>query len=235
MISIIIPAYNEADRIVPMLSDIECYCKENPGIISEVIIVDDGSKDATVECAMRYMFRLPLHIERMAKNCGKWAAIREGIHSAKNDALLLLDADGAASIFELKKLNVVEILDEKIAILGSRFLKGATVEGKSGLRSVVSFGYRGYVKFWYWFASGRMNVDDMQAPFKLVFKSHMSGVLLVDRWVGDVELMCCYQGSTRNVPLNFCHKRGSKVSVLTMFSMAFETIKIAWRCRKIYR
>lgn len=246
MISVIIPVYNEENRLPPTLREIEFFIKDsaasemNEGLISEVIIVDDGSRDATVERASYFMMRLPLRIELLSRNCGKWAAVHHGMSVAKEDAVLLLDADGAASIWEAEWMTGCGAKDigwfvrNKVAMFGSRFMRESVVSGKSFLRSVVSRVYGVYARFWYWFATSQRDIGDMQCPWKLIFKSKLRlDELVVERWAGDVELACLYSGRIRSFPVHFCHKRDSKVPFTAIFSMAYETVVVAWRCRKL--
>lgn len=240
MISIVIPSYNEQDRLPSTLREIELFCKSHKDLVSEVIIVDDGSRDSTVERASYFMMRLPMRIERLSRNRGKWAAIHHGIGVAKEDAILLLDADGAASIWEAEWMtgsgakDISWFIKNEIAMFGSRFMRESVVSGKSFLRSVVSRVYGAYARFWYWFAVSQRDVDDMQCPWKLIFKSKLRlDCLVVERWAGDVELACFYSGKIRNFPVHFCHKRGSKIPFTAVFSMAYETVIVARRCRKL--
>jgi glycosyltransferase involved in cell wall biosynthesis len=217
-ITILIPCYNEKLRLPPTL-----------------LIVDDGSKDNTVEEALKFSGKLPLRVVSMPQNMGKWAAIHKGFENVKTDAILLLDADGAASIFELEKVvGLQEILKEKITVFGSRVMSGAEVEGRTLLRNVVSTGYRIFAKacYRYAYAMGASDVDDMQCPWKLVYISKMHGFFFVNQWAGDIELACNVIGRIENLPIRFVHKRGSKVPFTAIFSMAFETMKVAVRVRR---
>ena len=236
-ISVIIPCYNEQWRIPATLEEILVFMSKHPMLLSEIIVVDDGSKDATVErvFAMSEKFKGKLRIERLVQNSGKWAAIHHGMAVAKNDALLILDADGSASINELEKFDVRACLSKRTLIFGSRFMDGATINGKSISRSIVSRGYRAYVLFMYWFATGKHDVDDMQAPFKLVYKSRISRPMFVDRFAGDIELACALESKIRNHPLQFVHRAGSKVSVAASWNMFWETLRVVRFQRKFLK
>lgn len=234
MISIVIPMFNEGERICPTLSEIEEFIRENPGLITEVVLVDDGSTDNCVERSMRYIERLPLRIERLSKNVGKWGAIHQGIKIAKNDAILLLDADGSASVYELERIQLLQTyLVSKIAVFGSRFMKGASVEGKSILRRVISHGYRLYVKWWYWYGARLTGISDMQTPFKLIHRSKIKmEKLRVKRFSGDIELAGNMTGHIVNHPVQFVHKAGGNIKTATIAEMAVETVQVALRLRR---
>ena len=84
-VSVIIPAYNEADRIRPVLEAVAAS-----GLAREIIVVSDGSEDDTFAVARSVpgidVFQLP-------KNHGKAYALREGARRARGDVLVFLDAD----------------------------------------------------------------------------------------------------------------------------------------------
>ena len=234
-ISIVIPCYNEKLRLPPTLKEIAGYCRRgrHRSVISEIIIVDDGSRDSTVEVAEWYREALEgkLKILRHSENAGKWAAIRTGIDAAVNNTILLMDADGSASIYNIDKLNVNEL---DAPVFGSRFMSKSRVEGKSLLRSIVSRGYRMYALAMYTFASGKTSRFDPQAPFKIFRKTDISVPLRSNRFAGDVELALSLGKDIRYFPLDFIHVRGSKVSIHDSLKMAKETLVIAWRYRGIY-
>ena len=244
-ITVLIPCYNEAQRLPPTLAEIRQFDVLFPGVISEVLIVDDGSKDNTVERALSFSSKLPIRVERFVENRGKWAAVHHGLSCSRTDAVLMMDADGSASIWELRRMGLLlkDAFKNKSAIFGSRFMKGASIDGKSWARRVVSLGYRQFSRFWFWYATGRKSVDDMQCPWKLIFRSRLCHDVLVDgkgnelwrvdRFAGDIELACCVQSAIWDWPVLFQHKRGSKVPFGAMFSMANETVQVARRFRKM--
>lgn len=83
-ISVVVPAYNEAGRIGAVLQPVL-----DSSLVDEVIVVDDGSEDATADEASRF----PVRVVRLAENRGKAAALDAGVSEAKNDVFLFLDAD----------------------------------------------------------------------------------------------------------------------------------------------
>ena len=116
-LSVIIPVYNEKNTIRELIRRVQAM-----KLASEIVIVDDGSKDGTrnilAEMDGKDKVRVILH----EKNQGKGAAVRTGIHSAKGDVLLIQDADLEYDPREYP--NLLKPIEEGNAdvVYGSRFL-----------------------------------------------------------------------------------------------------------------
>lgn len=94
-LSIIIPAYNEERTIHLILDKVQAVVLRE-GINKEVIIVNDGSKDGTVQAVERYIAEnpsVPIKFFQQPKNMGKGAAIHRGIKEATGEYLIVQDAD----------------------------------------------------------------------------------------------------------------------------------------------
>lgn len=121
-LSIVIPAYNEAERLPDTLNRIAKYLKHDQRSV-EVLVIDDGSTDATVQAAEQAP--LKVRVIRQPKNMGKGAAVRTGMAAAGGDWQYLCDADLSTPIEDLEKLWSRRY-DADI-ILGSRRAVGAEV------------------------------------------------------------------------------------------------------------
>ncbi len=89
-LSVVIPAYNEERFIGTLLERIRAVDLAPLGVTAEIIVVDDGSKDRTVEIAAS----VPgVRVHRMPVNGGKGQAVRAGIELATGDLLIIQDAD----------------------------------------------------------------------------------------------------------------------------------------------
>src|SRR5688572_13487154 len=88
-ISVVLPAYNEADCILKTIDDVEAALK-GAQLSYEIIVVDDGSKDNTATLATERKVRLIRH----KRNLGVGAARKRGILEAKGDIIVTTDVDG---------------------------------------------------------------------------------------------------------------------------------------------
>ena len=102
--SIIIPAYNESQRIAATLERIGAYAREQQWEL-EVVVVNDGSRDNTVEVVNRIAQSYPfIHVIENPGNRGKGYSVRNGMLHATGDVLLFTDADLSSPIEEANKL-----------------------------------------------------------------------------------------------------------------------------------
>jgi glycosyltransferase involved in cell wall biosynthesis len=125
-LSLIIPAFNEAQRIGPTLLRFHRFLAARPASF-EIIVVDDGSTDDTVALVTGMAGELPgLRVLCSPANRGKGHAIRLGMQAATGQVRLFSDADGSTPIDELDQLLRALAEGADIAI-GSRYLAGSQV------------------------------------------------------------------------------------------------------------
>jgi len=123
-ISIIIPAYNEEERIENSLnSAIEFLTSKNYNF--EIIVVDDGSTDKTVSIASQFTDKVV--VLEQPKNMGKGAAVRRGMLEAKGDIRIFTDADFSTPIYEVEKI-VERITSGADICIGSRALDPSMIK-----------------------------------------------------------------------------------------------------------
>jgi dolichol-phosphate mannosyltransferase len=114
-LSVVIPFYNEADSIVPLLAELRATL-DTLGVAAEVIAVDDGSSDATAETLTAIARDWPaLRVEKLAVNSGQAAALRHGFAVARGTWLAMLDGDGQNPPSELAKLWPLRTTADMIA------------------------------------------------------------------------------------------------------------------------
>ena len=114
-LSVVIPAYNEERRLPPTMERVKQYLAVQ-GYSSEIIVVDNNSKDATAEVARRAGVTVLSELRQ-----GKGIAVRTGMLAAKGEYVLFSDADLSTPIEEVEKLMVALRAGHDIAI-GSRAL-----------------------------------------------------------------------------------------------------------------
>lgn len=136
-LSIVIPAYNEENRIHNTLSTIHDFI-ETRKIKAEIIVVNDGSLDKTDEVTRKIQHKIPiLKLINLAKNSGKGFAVRKGVEESRGKLILFTDADNSTPIEEFQKL-LKSMKDSKANIaIGSRYLPGSDVQIKQPLYRIL--------------------------------------------------------------------------------------------------
>ncbi|MCL6506631.1 MAG: glycosyltransferase family 2 protein, partial [Bryobacteraceae bacterium] len=128
-ISIVIPAYNEEQRLGSTLNAILSFLNQRPSRFAEILVVDDGSRDATARIVERFSVDHPqIRLLRNPGNRGKGYSVRHGVLESRGEWILFTDADLSAPIEELDKLfDAVRRHDADIAI-GSRALDRSLIQ-----------------------------------------------------------------------------------------------------------
>ncbi len=111
-ISIIIPAYNEAESLPILLADIQDALKTQE-YSAEVIVINDGSTDATTNVlnTLTIQLSLTIHVIHFTHNRGKAEALTAGFQKASGDVIITMDADGQDDPYEISKL--IAVLEQK--------------------------------------------------------------------------------------------------------------------------
>jgi dolichyl-phosphate beta-glucosyltransferase len=123
MLSVVVPAFNEAARIEPTLRSVSAWLGANAAG-SEIVVVDDGSTDDTAAVVTALVRELPgLRLIRSGSNRGKGSAVRIGMLAARGQLRLYMDADNATPIDELPKL-LAAVEDGADIAIGSRRAAG---------------------------------------------------------------------------------------------------------------
>lgn len=123
-LSIIVPAFNEADRLPETLKRIVAFTEAWKKPVCEIIVVDNASTDATKEIIMEFRSRYPSVKYLYNSTRGKGAAVRTGMLAAQGEHLLICDADMAVPIDEVVNFLPPVLQDYDIAI-GSREAEGS--------------------------------------------------------------------------------------------------------------
>lgn len=120
-LSIVIPAYNEANRLPRTLDHVLSFVRGR-GWTAEIIVVSDGSTDRTVDVAKKYITQnANVQLIDNIVNRGKGSAIRDGVLQARGDIILFTDADDSTPIEDAEKL-IGAIADGADVVIGSRWV-----------------------------------------------------------------------------------------------------------------
>ena len=122
-LSVVIPAYDEAGRIVGSLERIRSYL-DSRGIRFEVVVADDGSDDGTGELVTA-LGDPRIRLVRLPTQTGKGAAWRRGVAATRGERVLLCDADLSTPIDNLERLEAG--LERAEVAIGSRAVAGAEI------------------------------------------------------------------------------------------------------------
>jgi len=124
-LSIIVPAYNEEQRITPTLESLAAFLATQP-YTYELVVVDDGSKDGTVALCRALAERIAgLRVIATSPNRGKGHAVRVGMLAARGAVRVMCDADGSMPATELPKLLAPIAAGRATIAIGSRYVAGA--------------------------------------------------------------------------------------------------------------
>ncbi len=210
LLSVVIPAYNEEDRILPTIGAIASHVS-GLGLPWELLVADDGSKDSTVEL-LRGIGFANLHVLETPKNGGKGSAVQRGMLAARGKYILFSDADNSTPIEEVGALlHKLEKEDYDIAV-GSRAAEGAQESHKSLLRHAMSGGLRFMVRH-----GLRIGVNDTQCGFKMYTHDATKKLFHAQTIMGfsfDLEILYLaskYGYRVAEVPVNWIDAPGSKV------------------------
>jgi dolichyl-phosphate beta-glucosyltransferase len=210
--SVIIPAYNEANRLPRFLDSVVAYleARDEP---YEVIVVDDGSTDGT-SAVVQARRHETVKLLRRERNTGKGGAVRAGMLWAMGAYRLFADADGATPIEELKRLEPALVGGADV-VIGSRVLRDPGVSVKARPHRVAF----GRVFNWFVAQAGLEGVTDSQCGFKAftaLAAGHLFEALTTPGLAFDVEVLLRARAAGYRiveVPVNWADQPGSKVGV----------------------
>lgn len=228
--SIIIPAYNESERLAVSLPKVLDYMART-GLQGEVIVVNDGSKDDTAEVVRRFALLHPdVRLLENPGNRGKGYSVRNGMLNAQGDVLLFTDADLSSPIYEASKLFAA--IDEGADVaIGSRWLQAELqTERQPWYRQLYGRLFNLALRIVL-----RLNFRDTQCGFKAFTRSAAAAIFSrqrVERWGFDPELLFLankFNLRTVEVPVEWAHDHRSKISPLRDgIKMGVEMLSVRW-------
>jgi glycosyltransferase involved in cell wall biosynthesis len=228
-LSIIIPSYNEEARLPATLERIAAYVSAS-GRETEVLVVDDGSKDRTATVAEAFREKLPaLHVLSNGANCGKGFSVRHGMLEARGRIVLFTDADLSAPIEEADKL--IEALANNDLAIGSRAMDRSLISvHESPFREFAGIVFNTIVRIIL-----RLPFVDTQCGFK-AFRSERCRILFeqqrIERFGFDPELLYLarHHGLRAvEIPVRWGHSPATKVNMFRdSIQMFLDLVIIRW-------
>jgi dolichyl-phosphate beta-glucosyltransferase len=214
-LSVIIPAYNEEERIGSTLERVAAYMKVHVREL-EIVVVDDGSTDGTRELLQKMSTGIPgLRVIHITRNRGKGHAVRTGMLAARGRLRLLSDADLSTPIEEVERL--LPWLDEGAhVVIGSRGLRSSEIEvHQPWHRESMGKTFNLLVRL-----LGLSRFRDTQCGFK-VFRAETAEEVfsrsLMEGFSFDVEVLFLAERlgyRVREVPVRWRHVPASRVRVV---------------------
>ena len=233
-LSVVIPAYNEERRLGDSLAKIVSYL-DGCDIDAEVLVVDDGSTDATVRVAQDALRSRANKVLSNPENRGKGYSVRRGVLAASGRWVLLTDADLSAPIEEHAKLAAAVRDHDLDVAIGSRALRESRIEVRQhAVRQAMGKTFNRCIR-----RMTGLPFQDTQCGFKLMDRERTRPLferMIVDRFAFDVELLylCVRFGlAVREVPIVWRNAAGSKVSMIAdPLNMLWDVARVRWRFRR---
>ena len=212
-LAIIIPAYNEERRLPPTLEKISAWLR-GKSLPAEILVVDDGSTDATARVVADFAPRLPgLRLVSNGRNYGKGYSVRHGMLEARAPIALFTDADLSAPIEEAGKL--LAALESADVAFGSRAVNRKLISvHQSPFREVAGILFNKVVQLVLW-----IPFVDTQCGFK-AFRLERARILFeqqrIERFGFDPELLFLAKRHglrAVEIPVRWAHDPHTKVNV----------------------
>lgn len=228
-LSVVIPAYNEAERIPGTLIDIDKRLS-GKDFSYEILVVNDGSTDATADVVTRLATTVKnLKLVDNKINQGKGGVVKQGMLLAQGEYRLFMDADNATSIDQFERM-LPKFKEGCSVVIGSRGIHGAKLDppepwfrqipGKMGNLLIQALLLPG--------------IKDTQCGFKAFTADAAEAVfpkLRVARWGFDVESLSLAKRlgfKIGEVPVHWINVAGSHIGLSAYLQVLEETFKIRW-------
>lgn len=234
MLSVVIPCYNEAERLGPMLDLVRAHA----GLGWQWVFVDDGSRDATAERIGNLAAdpALDVALVRHERNRGKGAAVRSGFQRAERELVGYVDADLAASPLEFQPfLDGENLRAGRELLLGIRLLTEQKQVERTIFRHAIGRIYQTYVS-----SMTGLTVYDTQCGFKLLATDRARAIashMCCNGFAFDVELILLARDrfgmAIREEPVHWREQGDSRVLPHHALRMFWEILRIHRRLKHL--
>jgi dolichyl-phosphate beta-glucosyltransferase len=187
-LTIIIPAFNDGHKFTADVEAADGFLQEE-SLAGEIVLVDDGSTDDTVERAQALASRYPrLRLVTYAQNRGKGYALGRGVESARGRIIMFADA-GMCVPYDVARIALTMLsLDMCDIAIGSRRMRGSVKKEQPLYRRI---GARGHAALVHMLGVPRY-ISDTQCGFKFyraAVAKRLFGALITDGFMFDVEII----------------------------------------------
>ena len=237
-LSVVIPAYNEVERMPAMLAETILVLNEQFNKQGwEVLIVDDGSKDRTTSEALMFMKQAllegkisegQLRVCTLEINRGKGGAVTHGMQHHRGHYAIFADADGASRFSDVSLLleAVGQIEKAGLAVAGgsrAHMVSTDAVVKRSPLRNLLMHGFHTFIRL-----LGVSHIKDTQCGFKLFSRAACKKIfpaMHIERYAFDVEIFLIAEMMgipVSEVPITWHEVDGSKMNLVK------DSLNMAW-------
>jgi len=219
-LSIIFPVFNEELRLKSSFNHIKNFLRKKKKFKTEIIFVDDGSKDSSYNLIEKYIKetkknkKINMKIIKSKNNLGKGHALKMGVKKAKYDWILTTDIDMSVSLFQF--LNWIEkklITKKDLVYFGSRSHEKSIVK-KKFIRDILGNIMRFFVS-----TALNIKIKDTQCGYKLYKKKIAKIIFSKMKNYGfdhDLELILILKSKNikiKELPVKWIHKDNSRLNI----------------------
>lgn len=226
-LSVVIPAYNEEQRLPNTLKAVLHYLKRQD-YTWEIAVVNDGSKDKTADVVREFQVSEPnVKLLQYGNNRGKGYAVRYGMTHTTGQYRLFMDADNSTTIDHFEKF-LPHLKEGYNVAIGSRDIAGADIAVHQAKWKEL-LGDLGNLWIQFWAVPG---IKDTQAGFKVFTGKASDDVfsrLTIDRWGFDVEALAVARQrgyKIKELPIHWANDPNSKVSAKAYLDVLKEVVQV---------
>lgn len=213
-LTLIIPCYNEGKKLTKNIETIVSFMEENFLIDYEILVVNDGSTDNTIDDVLKLKEEYPniIRLIHYKDNKGKGYAVKRGILDAEGDTLIFMDADLSTDISAIT--TTVQELEKYPIVIGSRRMKESEIaEAQTGIRKIMGTGCKTITN-----AKLGLSISDTQCGFKgfrTDIAKKIAEKMTIDRWAFDAEMLYIAKLNNiqvKEIPVKWENDSDSRVS-----------------------
>ena len=211
-ISVIIPAYNEENRIKPVLNELASFIQKNGFSWNIIVSIDgnDGTLNLVEELSKKYPF---ISTVKNHGRGGKGNAIKQAINTVNGDFVILMDADGSMNLVDL--VSHIHLMGKYDAVIFDRYTNRENEI--PFMRRFASRGFNVLVR-----SLLGVKVNDTQCGYKIIkteYARKAFGKIYVSNAFFDVALLYYLgkmNGKTIEVPVKYYHSGGSSFNIVSL-------------------